>query len=270
MPFASKMFLLLLFFISLLVCLPASGNEIEVDYDDPNYYERLRDSLPLCTVKYEIVERQFDVLQLDTLRQNPDYDYWEAPKVIEEEEEDITDKSEIKASDTNEEETEFFSEAMMERIGQIVVYGIIVIMGGLILYQLFKTQALENIFRPQKQPDYNLRYYEEMEKDIYALNFPKLMQEALSKQQYRRAIRLQYLRSLKLLADQSLINWQLDKTNDKYVEELQQKKASYYPHFQKLTRLFNYTWYGNFSIQEDTFTSINKEFETFQQQVKPS
>lgn len=84
--------------------------------------------------------------------------------------------------------------------------------------------------------------YETHAENIHELNFNALLDEAVRQQDYRRAIRLYYLRALKQLSDKALIDWQPGKTNHRYIRELQAQALRL--DFEKITALFEYVWYG--------------------------
>ncbi len=107
--------------------------------------------------------------------------------------------------------------------------------------------------------------YSEAIEDINAIDFDDELEKALAQNNYRLAVRLLYLRSLKQLSDLQLIHWQIDKTNSTYVNELadpSQKQV-----FSLITRQFEYVWYGNFSIDKDAFVNISRLFQDFKQQL---
>ncbi len=107
--------------------------------------------------------------------------------------------------------------------------------------------------------------YEVSEDDIYAINFNEAIAKATEQNNYRLAIRLLYLQTLRRLADRELIRWQLSKTNDVYAQEL--LGSSYYNEFTRLTNAYDYAWYGDFPVQEEQFRLLQQYFQTFQRQL---
>jgi len=108
--------------------------------------------------------------------------------------------------------------------------------------------------------DYNVT-----EDDIYAINFSEAIADAIGRKNYRLAIRLLYLQTLRRMADHELIRWKLDKTNDVYAHEL--TGSHYHDDFTWLTRIYDYTWYGDFPVHEEQFTEVQQHFKTFQRQL---
>ena len=58
--------------------------------------------------------------------------------------------------------------------------------------------------------------YETIDENIHELDFDLLITEAVSQQDYRKAVRLNYLKTLKLLSDREVIAWEANKTNQNW------------------------------------------------------
>lgn len=108
--------------------------------------------------------------------------------------------------------------------------------------------------------------FEMIEGDIRAVDFDAQIKEALSERAYRRAVRLYYLKALQQLAERELIDWQPDKTNHHYLDEL--KAADLRSPFTEMTQLFEYIWYGDFPIDEALFNDAHRSFARFEQALK--
>jgi ABC-type dipeptide/oligopeptide/nickel transport system permease component len=107
--------------------------------------------------------------------------------------------------------------------------------------------------------------YSESLENIHEIDFGLEIEKAVSQHNYRLAVRLLYLRSLKQLNDASLIDWQPDKTNSAFIDELNnpvQKDT-----FRVLTRQFEYVWYGEFPIDGNVFDRINLMFHKFRSEI---
>lgn len=95
-----------------------------------------------------------------------------------------------------------------------------------------------------------------------------LIADAVSKKDYRRAVRYLFLRALKDLAAQGLIVWRIDKTNRDYVREL--KRPDLKSLLADLVRLFEHVWYGEFELSDSDFLQVKHAFETFSLQLRSS
>ncbi|MFS4494003.1 DUF4129 domain-containing protein [Maribacter sp. 2308TA10-17] len=93
-----------------------------------------------------------------------------------------------------------------------------------------------------------------------------LIQKALADKNYRLAIRYSFLYSLKLMSDKELIDWQIQKTNHDYLAEI--KKPDLQKSFSKIKRIYDYTWYGDFAIDEAKYQKAETVFLQQQKMVK--
>jgi hypothetical protein len=89
---------------------------------------------------------------------------------------------------------------------------------------------------------------------------------AVTSGQYNRAIRLHYLKTLKKLSDKGLIDWRINKTNHDYIQEL--NKTAIAPAFRRLTFLFEYFCYGDFTMHEADYREASTQFSTFEEQIQ--
>jgi hypothetical protein len=103
--------------------------------------------------------------------------------------------------------------------------------------------------------------FKEFEEDIHSINFQELIAKAIQNKDYRKAIRLHFLKLLKELTDKNLIKWQIDKTNNDYTIEL--AKSKYSNQFNELALLYEYIWYGDFELNEESFKSTVSKFNAF-------
>jgi hypothetical protein len=104
--------------------------------------------------------------------------------------------------------------------------------------------------------------YEELKENIHELDFEQLVREAAGQGHYRRAVRLLYLESLKLLSDKEWIDWQINKTNHDYQYELVDTPVA--TPFEELTLHFEYVWYGDFAIDKRQYQIVERIFRDFQ------
>jgi len=134
----------------------------------------------------------------------------------------------------------------------------------LLVYVIFKLLGVNllKLFKKEKET-IEVPYSESLE-NIHDINFDEAIENALAIKNYRLAVRLLYLRSLKQLSDNNLINWKIDKTNSTYLNELNDPEQR--RQFSILTRQFEYVWYGDFPVDGTSFQAINAVFHEFKQQ----
>ena len=92
--------------------------------------------------------------------------------------------------------------------------------------------------------------YEVAEDTIYGVDFEGGITDALTRRDYREAVRLLYLQTLKQLSDRGRIDWQLYKTPTQYIDEVR------VPAFRQLTHHFLKVRYGNFEATEALFHTM--------------
>ena len=136
-----------------------------------------------------------------------------------------------------------------------IIFGIIVV--AFVVYKIRKMNRAGMFGRSSGAA---LQYQTNTD-DIHAIDFEEEIAQAIQQQNYRLAIRLMYLQTLKLLTDKALIQWQINKTNYEYLKELQ--SHTQYDVFKKLTHHFEYVWYGDLEIHDEAFQQIKSAFKQF-------
>jgi Domain of unknown function (DUF4129) len=106
---------------------------------------------------------------------------------------------------------------------------------------------------------------EEMPEDIFAINYQKEIDKAARDGNYRLAIRLQYLRLLKQMAERNIINYKQDKTNFDYLAEVH--PTAHYNHFFRITRNYEYSWYGKFDVSNEAYRIISTDYDKLGNQI---
>jgi hypothetical protein len=104
--------------------------------------------------------------------------------------------------------------------------------------------------------------FKEFNDDIHKINFNELIANALSEKDFKRAVRLHFLKLLKELTDKNLISWKIDKTNNDYLMEL--ANSRYNKHFKELAISYEYIWYGDFQLDETNFKITLEKFKLFE------
>jgi hypothetical protein len=110
-----------------------------------------------------------------------------------------------------------------------------------------------------KSSDKKVINYEEIEKNIHLVDFEKLIKDTLRSGEKRLSIRYYYLWLLKKMAEKSIIEWDVEKTNTDYLYEIQ--NPDFKSKFEYVSYLYNYIWYGEFELDEETFEKAKTAFE---------
>jgi hypothetical protein len=106
---------------------------------------------------------------------------------------------------------------------------------------------------------------EEMPEDIFAINYQKEIDKAEMQGNYRLAVRLMYLKLLKTMSEKNVISYKQDKTNFDYLAQLH--PTGYYKDFFRITRNYEYSWYGKFDVSEEAFSFIRQDVKQFEKQL---
>lgn len=144
--------------------------------------------------------------------------------------------------------------------GNIIKYIVIAAVIALIVFLVIRFIGMDMKMISGKSKSITVPYEESMD-NIHEISFEEEIEKATATGNYRLAVRLFYLRTLKVLNDRGLIDWQPEKTNQVYVNELKEddRKQS----FVQLTRQFEYVWYGEFFIDKEAFSTLKRDFDHF-------
>jgi hypothetical protein len=145
---------------------------------------------------------------------------------------------------------------------KIFFWAIAVFFIGFILYKLFFTGdlfATGNIKAADEPANKEPESLSEYSK------YNVLIHEAELKNDFSLSVRYLYLQSLRRLADNELIVFSTDKTNNLYVRELEGR--SYQQEFAFLTRNYEYIWYGKFAIDITRYQKLKTEFIVFNKKI---
>lgn len=150
----------------------------------------------------------------------------------------------------------FLSSKAYENVWQYVLLAAI---AGVAVYLLLKAEMLGFLF-PKRAQSAELAY-ENLAEDIHEIDFDRAIGEAIDQRNFRLAVRLLYLKTIKQLTDAGQITYKPEKTNRQYVYELAHSPLQ--ADFERLTSQFERVWYGDFSIDETQFSSLRTAFMTF-------
>lgn len=129
-----------------------------------------------------------------------------------------------------------------------------------IIYRLFLT---EGVFRRETRSVKPEQPEVEEEVITSGTDFDALIRQAVRADNFRLAVRYQYLRSLHKLADKDIIELSPDKTNYQYVREI--KDPGLQNDFSAVTLNYEYVWYGEFEIENDIYQRMEPGFINFNQ-----
>ncbi|SDQ93644.1 DUF4129 domain-containing protein [Flagellimonas zhangzhouensis] len=145
---------------------------------------------------------------------------------------------------------------------QILPYLLLALFLYLVIRFFVNTHA-RSVLLNKKNP--NTVSLSEEERIIKTEDIEQLIKDALAQNDYRLAIRYYYLFILKQLSERNLIDWQRQKTNDDYIEELSNPELKIT--FGKATFLYDYIWYGEFTIDQERYTQVEQVFVTLKKSI---
>ncbi len=138
---------------------------------------------------------------------------------------------------------------------------IVVLFLGILAWYLLQNNIVgrkQSIIAGKKNDDISAE-------NIFDINYQKEIEKAIDAGDYRLAIRLMFLRLLKNLSQKKIIEYKKERTNFDYLSQLY--KTGYYNEFFRLTRDYEYAWYGKFDVNPETFGIIKNEFENFDRKL---
>ncbi len=142
---------------------------------------------------------------------------------------------------------------------KIFVYVIII---GVLAFLLFFLLKKGFNFFNEKVPEQKLfSIIENLEDNIHNADFDDLLDQAVNRGEYKLAVRIFYLRTIKQLSDKEFIKWKREKTNGHYAREMSNKAGG--KDFALLTTIYEQVWFGNYQIKPDKFAIISGRFKNF-------
>ncbi len=136
-----------------------------------------------------------------------------------------------------------------------IFYALILAALVFVVLKLLGVSPHSLFLRSKKIKMQNIPVFEE---DINALDFEKIISEAVENEDYRKAVRFLYIKFLKILSDTEQIEWKKEKTNKDYKREM--KSSKFFSEFSKLTKIYEYVWYGEFTIKQTFFYAVFADF----------
>lgn len=140
------------------------------------------------------------------------------------------------------------------------------LLAGLLLligWLFSKFNPTSSLLKSDKYPDVFLN---EEEKIIKSENIEDLISTAVQNQDFRLAVRYYYLFLLKLLHQKGIIHYEFQKTNAEYLAEIE--KLDFKEALKRTMRIYDFMWYGSFSINKQEFESAELSFKKLQNSLK--
>lgn len=139
-----------------------------------------------------------------------------------------------------------------------IFYGIMLFLLGFVILKLIGLSPHHIFLNTKKIKLSDIPVFND---DINTLDIEKTISEAINNDDFRTAVRFLYIKLLKILSEKEYIEWKPEKTNKDYYFEMQKNKQT--KQFVKLTRIYEYVWYGEFLIKQNFFFSAKENFDRF-------
>lgn len=138
-----------------------------------------------------------------------------------------------------------FGSRLAEEYSGLILICIVILILLLIVWFIYRKRPGLFMSSRKKALPYTVE-----EDTIYGVDFPKSIADAVARTDYREAVRLLYLQTLKQLSDAGKIDWQLYKTPTQYIYEMR------LPAFRQMTNHFLRVRYGNFEATAELFRAM--------------
>ena len=240
--------LLILFIVSISLQAQAADSIVEADEvadstlieEIPNYFEKVYDH-PSDSIEL----RHVPAAVVDSLKN--DDAFWYA-------------NANLKKKKTQDETSRATPKWVNISVWVIVIVGFV----AALIWYLASSNVL--IFAKRRKQINPAAEDEQVSEDIFSINYQREIEKAITGENYRLAIRLMFLKLLKSLSDNNIIQYRQERTNVEYLSQL--FSTAYYQDFFRLTRNYEYAWYGKFDVSREAFRIIKVDFENFERQIK--
>ncbi len=141
------------------------------------------------------------------------------------------------------------------KILEIIIYGLLAVGALYLLVRFLIENPISKVFKNEETAIEGFSFIEE---NITEIDFEKLIAQAVQSGNYRLATRYLYLKSLKVLAKNKVIDWHYDKTNSDYLNEIKNDNAKQL--FKSASYVYDYIWYGEFPVDEQLYQKNMSNF----------
>lgn len=150
-------------------------------------------------------------------------------------------------------------------LGTIRIILATLIIGVLVVVLYLILKKLLNFF-DERVPKGDLKtIIENLEENIHTADFETLLANALANKEFKLAVRILYLKTIKQLADKEIIKWKKEKTNGHYIREIVSPQLSSI--FSFLTLAYENAWFSTYQVNELKYNKLSKHFNDFINQL---
>lgn len=151
---------------------------------------------------------------------------------------------------------EYEPNSVLAFIISIVPFILLLVLLGLVAWLFSRLNPGGKILQ---QPKTSEVFLTEEEALVKKEDLPMLIKKAVNKGNFRLAVRYYYLNELRKLDELRLIDYEVQKTNRDYSEEIEDRVIR--KHFQEISKLYEFIWYGSFHVSEADYRFVEKNFQ---------
>ena len=140
---------------------------------------------------------------------------------------------------------------------RIFVY---LLIAAVLLFALYRIVVDNKLYLFYSAPK-KLNIGETTEADLQNENIDENIEQAMQAMDYRLAVRWMHLKALRLLNEKELIRFHAQGTNQEYLTQLSSHKEA--KNFQYLTHVYDYAWYGGFTLTQQQAETMQQNFNRF-------
>lgn len=126
------------------------------------------------------------------------------------------------------------------------------------LLMIYLGDSSRGVFRRNRHIVRQADSEDGISEDIFAIAYEREIFRAEQAKDFRLATRLHFLQLLKEMSDRNIIRYLDERTNLDYLTQLHQ--TALYDDFLRLTRHYEYSWYGLFEVGEEQYIRIKSDF----------
>ena len=147
---------------------------------------------------------------------------------------------------------------------ELIIYVGMAILAIYLCVRLFTNESFHSLFTKKAKVLADVTLSEE---HIESIDLNVLLAKALEQNDFRLAVRYQFLLVLQLLSKKGVIDWHFEKTNSDYLKEIE--KQDLQKSFKKVSYLYDHIWYGEQPINVLTYEKAQQDFDAVQKNLTP-
>lgn len=200
--------------------------------------------------------RTFDKSKIEAIKADPDFSYVQESKVTHWWD-GITAWIIKKLSDLFKDNSPEAIATILYTILKIVLWSLLAFALIMLGYSLYKNGAFGVFGKRKKKIDIS---FGTLEDKVLETDWNALIHTAIANRQYNVAIRFLFLQLLQALDQHNMIAWNKSKSIRDYQLEL---NNDYRSRFFSLAKYYQYSWFGEVTIDEKHFNEMHEEFKSF-------